>query len=122
MAIARDTISSDEFLRLRKNLTNNEELLEKFDDQIRDLCTTQPDDAARIFETLAHSDTVDDRKYVAIYARYLLAHRYNIATRLLKALLHDLDLDVRQHAEDAITAAVDDDTLNIIDAARLYDN
>ena len=121
MTTARHTISSDEFLRLRKNLANNEDLLEKFDDQIRDLCATQPDDATRIFDTLAQSDSVDDREYVAIYVRHLLAYRYDVATALLKALLHDPNQDVRQKAEDAITAAAEANEINVIDAARLYD-
>jgi len=123
MSITSYTVSSAEFLRLRKNLTHNDELLDKLDEQITEMCTQQPDEAARVLDALAHSDTADDRRRAAHYLRDLLTDEHHKATTaLLQKLLHDPDQDVHHAAEDTITAAVESNEINIIDAARLYDD
>jgi hypothetical protein len=116
-------LTAAEFLGLRRSIADNYELLEPFDDQLRDMCTQQPDEAAQIFDTLARSDSTQDREAAAIYTRHLLAGpRRDTAATLLRQLRADPDKDIRQHACDSITAALSNRIITATDAARIHDH
>jgi hypothetical protein len=111
-------ISAQEFLHLREATVDNTDLLEKFDDQLRDMCTQQPDETAQIFEVLAVSARINAREATAIYARYLLGGpRGETAVRLLRGLAHDPDEHIRSTAEDTVTTATNAGSISMIDAA-----
>jgi LPS O-antigen subunit length determinant protein (WzzB/FepE family) len=122
-SVARDlthTDSVEEFLQLRGNIKHSTTLLEQLDDQLRDMARSEPDRAAGILDTLSHSDDKDDRDTAAIYVGHLLATRPNQAQNIIRLLLHDSEEDIRRQVQDTLDAAIEDDTITAIEAARLH--
>lgn len=78
-------------------------MLVAFDDQLRQMCTTHPDDAAWVLDALTHSNEYRDREAAAIYVGHLLATRREPASRLLRDLLRDPDDRIRDKATDTVT-------------------
>ncbi len=115
-------VSAQEFLRLRQRIAHDDAALAQFDDQLRQMCTTQPDDAARVLDTLTHSHQYRDREAAGIYLGHLLGTRREPATHLLRELLHDPADQIKDTATDTVTAAIHAGTLDAIGAARLYDH
>jgi hypothetical protein len=119
--LVAQVISAQEFLHLRQRITHDDVVLAQFDDQLRHMCTTHPDDAVRVLATLTHSHQYHDREAAAIYLGHLLRTRREPASRLLRELLGDPDDHIRDTATDTVTAAIHTGTLDPIGAARLYD-
>lgn len=110
----------EEFLQLRRNIRHDTDLLEKLDDQLRDMAHSDPDHAADILQALSNSDDKDDRDTAAIYVGHLLATRPDHAKNIIRLLLHDTDDDIRRQAHDTLNAAVDNNTITATQAARLH--
>lgn len=108
-----------EFLRLRSNVRHDTAVLEKLDDQLRDLTHTNPDQANDILHTLSHSDVKDDRGVAAIYVGHLLATRPDDAQNIIQLLLHDTDPDIRRQTHDTLNTALDNHTITATQAAHL---
>lgn len=114
--------SAQEFLRLRERIAHDDVVLAQFDDQLRQMCTTHPDDAVRVLDTLTHSHEYHDREAAAIYVGHLLGTRREDASRLLRDLLGDPDDHIRDTATDTVAAAIHAGTLDATGAARLHDH
>lgn len=120
MANASSAIPASEFLKLRRSIIDNSELLETFDDRLRDMCAQHPNEAAQVLDELTRSASVTDKEAAAIYSRHLLGSpRHELATVLLRRLLNDPDETVRHTAHDSVMIAVHDGVLTSIDVARL---
>ncbi len=109
----------EKFLHLRRNVRHDTDLLEKLDDQLRDMAQSDPDQARGILQALSNSDDKDDRDAAAIYVGHLLATRPDHAKNIIRLLLHDTDEDIRRQALDTLNAAVDNNTITATQAARL---
>jgi hypothetical protein len=114
------TEAVEEFLQLRRNVRHDTALLEKLDDQLRDMSKTAPDHAADILHALSHSDDKRDRDAAAIYVAHLLTTRHDRAKNIIGFLLHDSEKDIRRQARQTLDEAVQDDTITATEAARLH--
>ncbi len=117
--VAHTSSQAEEFFQLRRDLGNDTTVLEKFDDQLRGMTQSDPDQAVDIFHALSRSHIKDDRDVAAIYIRYLLPARQQQAKDLIGQLLNDTNNDIRQQAQDTLDEVVDDGLITATEAAQL---
>jgi HEAT repeat len=113
-------LNISELLQLRHALVkdNNIEWLDKLDEYVRDLATSNPDRAADMFDALAASAEYDDRDAAAIYIKNLFSTLPDRATPVLLKLLQDNDGNVRTTAFDTLEELVEHDMLTLDEGAR----
>lgn len=110
-----------QFLATRHQLakTGNTAQLERLDDQLHEIATSDPDHAVAIITALAKSRDLGAKEAAAIYVRYLFKTRSEPATELLLSLIFDNDLDVRSRAIDTLDKVTSDPALSPTQAAKI---
>ncbi len=99
--------SAEEFLEVRHQYAQigDTNRLEKIDEQLLDMATSESDQAAAVIIALSHSDDLGAKEAAAIFARYLFATRPEIARELLMALLFGSDSDA--HVKNQALSSID---------------
>lgn len=113
-----DAAHTDEFLQLRQKIGKDLALIDKIEEQLKDIIRTEPDRAVSILQTLAVSNT-NDRDLAAIYIGYLFPHRPEQARAITTTLLRDPNEDIRQKTRETLDAAVENGHIAALDAARI---
>lgn len=111
-----------EWLQLRHQLLNGHTqdiLLNKLDEEIALLATSDPDHAVEILAALTASDITDDRDVAAIYVGRLFTTRPEQAHDLMQTLLQDSDEEIREKAFETLEEVSDDNKITTDQAVRL---
>jgi hypothetical protein len=109
-----------QFLAARQALTQagNVDGVEKLDETLRGIATSDPDSALAIIEALSVSNDVKARETATIYVQYLFpVHREQVAD-LLVSLLGDPHPDIARQALHTIDVLTQDPHLNPTQAAN----
>lgn len=93
--------------------------LEQLDEQLRDICSTDPDTAIEIMQALSSSDDIGAKEAVAIYVKYLFPTRQKQAVELANHLQEDQDPYIRERAQQTISAVTSSPELSPAEAAEL---
>lgn len=109
----------NQFLASRRALTEagDADGVEKLDETLRGLATSDPDSALTIIKILSVSDDVKARETATIYVQHLFSsHREQVAD-LLVLLLNDPNPDIARQALHTIDTLTQDPNLNAAQAA-----
>lgn len=111
----------EDFLAVRHQLARAENTpkLEVWDDQLRDMCSTDPNRAAAIIDALSVSDDLGAKNAAALFVRYLYPVQSERARRLLLTLRNDPDTDIRSKARDSIDKITSNPDIDPTQAAQL---
>ena len=113
-----ETVS--QFLASRRALTEagNVDGVEKLDETLRGIATSDPDSALAIVEALSVSDDVKAKEAATIYVQYLFPVRREQVADLLVSLLADPHPDIARQALHTIDVLTQDPNLNATQAAN----
>lgn len=112
-----ETVS--QFLASRRALTEagNVDGVEKLDETLRGIATSDPDSTLAIIEALSVSDDVKAREAATIYVQYLFPQCREQVADLLVSLLGDPHPDIARQALHTIDVLTQDPNLNATQAA-----
>lgn len=92
--------------------------VERLDQTLHDLATTNPDATLAIIESLSISDDFTARETAAIFSQYLFPLRPQPTAAILAALLDDPEPDIARQALTSIDELTGDPSLNAAQAAQ----